>query len=600
MYSRRVRPSSSAAKYQVDEPGRRPRSSGSDDDTCWRWLCACCLSDSRVVPEVGQFDSKMPTSDSDAARKKKSCCDRSRLRSSSLFWCEKALIVVDALQAYALLWSLSQRWPWPYLWLRYTRLTPLANLDYFILSEFGAPMGATGADESTSIWGEMPGVLHNYCIPLGGVVPALLLAAALVTPKLMLRGGKYGRLVIAWQLWHSVKAVLLFMGYLLIVPCALAVFRMYDCTGGALDADPLIPCYSLRRWVPLGLVSLSFATAGAVLLLVFVRIPLAAVVYRSHVDHERFLQRWEIEWDLETSDEWIASQMWVFSSFKRRAVHFRALSIIHKLLLVVCYTLLRDDPALQAQVFWIIVVLWASYIMAVFPFRCWSSNAICVLVQVVLVLDATMGMLTAVKVKDSLLVASRQTIFLLCVNVLGVLVAFILSALLRCGCTICREPWPSNPTRTKLLSFGSQLHEWVVALRETSRLTLECHTTPTVVVPIHKVEVHLGVLRSCWVEAKARQSILEPSLNDALQHLTLVHEQLCRFSMYPNDKFLEIMEECQPGIAERDRSRVLMPKRKRGILNKLLAMRFFLKVIYLLIRPLGDCPTHSVAFRPGT
>merc|ERR1712070_396710 len=39
----------------------------------------------------------------------------------------------------------------------------------------------------------------------------------------------------------------------------------------------------------------------------------------------------------------------------------------------------------------------------------------------------------------------------------------------------------------------------------------------------------------------------------------------------------EIMEECQPGIAERDRSRVLMPKRKRGILNRLLAMRFFLK-----------------------
>lgn len=79
----------------------------------------------------------------------------SRLRRVDLRWTEKLLAVVDTLQVYALLWSLSQPWPWPRPWLSATRWTVVANLD--VVSIHDAAMTVTGPGTYSSPWGEREG-----------------------------------------------------------------------------------------------------------------------------------------------------------------------------------------------------------------------------------------------------------------------------------------------------------------------------------------------------------------------------------------------------------------------------------------------------------
>ncbi|KAG7398174.1 hypothetical protein PHYBOEH_011497 [Phytophthora boehmeriae] len=80
----------------------------------------------------------------------------SRRRQVSRFWLEKAVLLTDSVQIFALMWQLSQPWPWPARWLLATRWTNAFNLDLFSFRATGAAMGASS--QSFSLWGEM----HNY------------------------------------------------------------------------------------------------------------------------------------------------------------------------------------------------------------------------------------------------------------------------------------------------------------------------------------------------------------------------------------------------------------------------------------------------------
>ncbi|RQM31383.1 hypothetical protein B5M09_007020 [Aphanomyces astaci] len=62
-------------------------------------------------------------------------------RRVSRFWIEKAVVILDALQIYGLMWQLAQIWPWPSKWLAATRWTVLSNLDILSLTATGAGMG---------------------------------------------------------------------------------------------------------------------------------------------------------------------------------------------------------------------------------------------------------------------------------------------------------------------------------------------------------------------------------------------------------------------------------------------------------------------------
>lgn len=73
---------------------------------------------------------------------------------------------MPALQVSGILWAASQAWNLPPTWFKFSRWVVGANLDLLMLAPKGAPMGSTNRDD-LSVWGEQPGCLQRYMIPVG-------------------------------------------------------------------------------------------------------------------------------------------------------------------------------------------------------------------------------------------------------------------------------------------------------------------------------------------------------------------------------------------------------------------------------------------------
>lgn len=259
----------------------------------------------------------------------------SRLRRLDLRWTEKLWSFVDALQIFALLWSLSQPWPWPRPWLSGTRWTVAINLD--VVSIYDAAMTVTGAGTQSSPWGERRGYVYYavviLLIPVG--MQTLWYFRKVLTILWLDRGVAFHRFVLGQSkpkppaakvvtALIAFERALLLAAHLLYLPVVLAVVRLLLCeSDNTLSIDPTTSCHSgfliLPAMLGCGVVVLftldlkKHATDAAH----------AVTTYRHKSDHERFLQRVEIEYALNLCNSWEADHLWMVSSFRRHAVRYR-------------------------------------------------------------------------------------------------------------------------------------------------------------------------------------------------------------------------------------------------------------------------------------
>lgn len=258
-----------------------------------------------------------------------------RLRRIDLGWMEKLLAVVDTLQVYALMWSLSQPWPWPRPWLSATRWTVVANLD--VLSFHDAAMTVTGPGTYSSPWGELQGYVgYTFLITLVPVgIQTLWYFRKVLTYVWLDRGVLFHRIVLGETMVAPPSATLvstlitfertlLLLAHLLYLPVVLAVVRLLNCdSDGTLSADPNTKCRSASLVLP--------AMLGIVVVAVFTldlkrhttEAAHAVTTYGGKSDHERFLQRVEMEYSLNLCNGWEVDHLWMVSSFRRHAVRYR-------------------------------------------------------------------------------------------------------------------------------------------------------------------------------------------------------------------------------------------------------------------------------------
>ena len=258
-----------------------------------------------------------------------------RLRRVDLRWLEKILAVADTLQIYALMWSLSQPWPWPRPWLAATRWTVAANLDF--LSIHDAAMTVTGPGTSTSPWGERQGyVFYAFVytlVPVG--IQTLWYFRKVLTLLWLDRGVLFHRVVLGENkppppsaklitTLIAFERALLLAAHLLYLPVVLAVSRLLLCdSDGTLSADPTTTCRSATLVLP--------AMLGIAVMVLFTldlkrhttNAAHAVTTYGGKSDHERFLQRVEIEYTLNLCNGWEVDHLWMVSSFRRHAVRYR-------------------------------------------------------------------------------------------------------------------------------------------------------------------------------------------------------------------------------------------------------------------------------------
>ena len=150
------------------------------------------------------------------------------------------MLLVDLLQIYGLLWALSQPWPWPAVWLKWTRWCALFNLDFFSMAEKGAGMGSTGG--RVSVWGEY----NNYYIYAA--------CWACIPVMMVIIYGAYVALL-KWRMMDSIRrradvmSKLAMLGQLVYLPMGLATLRLVNCsTSGQLQCDPSMQCWTTTHW----------------------------------------------------------------------------------------------------------------------------------------------------------------------------------------------------------------------------------------------------------------------------------------------------------------------------------------------------------------
>ena len=260
---------------------------------------------------------------------------RSRLDRLDLRYSEKVLTFIDALQMFALLWSLSQPWPWPRPWLDNTRWTVFINLD--VVSIRDAAMTVTGPGNHASPWGERTG--YVYFALLYSLVPVVIqilwFSRATLSYIWLDRGAVFHRIIlgvdkpkpaapVAVSALIAFERGLLLSAHLLYLPVVLAVVRLVLCdSNGTLSVDPTTNCFSASFALPTMLACGVAALFTLGLTRHTTKAAHALKTYGFDFDHERFLQRVEIEYALNLCNAWASEHLWMVSSFRKHAVRFR-------------------------------------------------------------------------------------------------------------------------------------------------------------------------------------------------------------------------------------------------------------------------------------
>ncbi|KAG5180050.1 hypothetical protein JKP88DRAFT_279971 [Tribonema minus] len=495
---------------------------------------------------------------------------RRRLSDVDMFWSQKLMMAIDVLQIYALLWSMSQPWPWPYTWLRSTRWTLIANLDILGLSPGGAGMGSTAV--RTSVWGERPHYLR-YAAAFALIPAAIALLWAARGPLAAPRAGPSR----CWRVQRffqtrgriALEAMLLVSADLLLLPVGLAISRIFICEGGVLMVDPAEHCGAGRQLALAAVLGSGFCVGALLFAGKLWTLAQRAIAYDYAQDHEKHLQLLELDHALlsaattgaATSDH-RAAHAWLVASYRRHAAHHRLSTSTLKLTLLAVFAALRFRPRAQALLFWGVLTPWTAWVAALRrPYRCASSNALATIWFGAL----SFGMLTGYGVRSSALVASAQAYWLgliaaaaACASAVLILLVAIsrkrATRALSRGRLLGAHQWPSAPTLAAIM-WDERRRGWVTTIRSARESLVLWRALPPELVPMQDIEAAMGALWAQWGEAKAADSLLEHPLREALEDMAELHERTRPASIMPGPQGVLAQALADGGVRHAFRAR---------------------------------------------
>lgn len=368
--SARVQPSSTATLYNNSSSGRREVDADADADDKQASALVTSLSAAKV-PQI-----------------------EARTRQIQWrFWTEKAVILCDAMQIYALVWQLSQPWPWPARWLRATRWVNTFNLDFFSFRATGAAMGAT--TQPFSLWGEM----QQYWVYalLYALLPGMGLVGSHIVTTHWRRSGWSDYLVFKMQLDNA----LLQLYQLLYLPIGIAVFRLVNCnTDGVVSVDPVSMrgCGSPQHVAAVLMITICLGGSFLIGLPWLLHKRIQRYLTQPCVEkHERFVRSKELEFVLGTSETYLDLHMPLHASFQRHSVHHPVDVCVLKLAMLSVFSQLRSsfpsrtNQGLQGTLFVALISMFAVKRTKRPPFRAVSSSRLALIVDWALVANGVFG-----------------------------------------------------------------------------------------------------------------------------------------------------------------------------------------------------------------
>lgn len=503
-----------------------------------------------------------------------------------LFWIEKLGILLDYFQCYGIIWQSAQPWPWPSMWIIWTRWMMFANIDVYSLADGGALAGQTG-NIIMKKWGSRSGYL-GYASAFA--VWHFLLSALIIIFFVFKPLEKvYGKRL---DLWHSpCMMAMILISKFLYLPSTLAVARLYYCEpdDNTLSADPQVLCSSSAYIGAVFFCTVMQAVTVISLPIIMFTFIKESLVYENPIDHEKRLIAWEISYSFKFDDDWVNMQLWLTSSFRLHSCYFHVYMIIFKLVLLLIFIFARSNFCLQGFLLWLFITIFYVACIGFFnlPYRCSTSNGILATLWTLLFINAYFGLTNSCGAKNPITIASTESIFLLLLNLLGLVVILAILAMIMITNFRAhkRAPnpmgqWPSMKVLAAIVYSPDEMMlpkacQWFSTLQEALFVRDDFLRVPLEVADISGLEKSIRALHQCWLSARSCGSICEILINETLEDMIIIHSKFSRQSTrrfeYWNNTYLELMKE---GVFAKRRD-VLITGRKRRILNKLLALKAF-------------------------
>eukprot|EP00742_Colponemidia_sp_Colp-10_P005859 GILJ01006270.1.p1 GENE.GILJ01006270.1~~GILJ01006270.1.p1 ORF type:complete len:1218 (-),score=254.12 GILJ01006270.1:320-3973(-) len=475
---------------------------------------------------------------------------KKKKRDISLFWSEKVIVSLDALQIFSLLWSM-MRTLLPSAWINKTRFITFFNLD------FASLVWEEAAATSESF--RLTYMTFYTMIPCVIVISYILYVLALISS---FRNHAENRAV--------PQKICLFLLNLLYLPVGTAVAPFAICADNTPGMTDTSQCWGALH-------SLLAVFSLTVMALYFVGLPVFLVYHawknafcEGKEDHERWLQLKETEFLLELTEQYKVNQLWLIASYKRDygRVYHRALMMCLKFLLVLILSVGGSNAKVQTLFVFLILSFAAVWTCFKKVYRCVSTSALQQIAIWTLVLNAALGYLSSLKLTNPLLLPNSLSIMLTVLNC----IALSFYGLVILVCFFLGVEWTVNGKTVKECSWG---HEQMLDdIRKGSQLFAKMSMRHHELVRLDLLRYMLKLLKRHYSAAQEENHLLQFTLLDLLEELADLYQNCKERSLLPNPMLEACLEDFSKVISRRFKEQMLMSKRKRRILLKLLALRY--------------------------
>jgi hypothetical protein len=437
-----------------------------------------------------------------------------------VFWMEKIIVVIDFFQLFGLLWNASNPWPWPYLWLRWTRYFVLGNVDVYSLTSSGAILGQTN-NITSSKWGHMSEYMNyaSYFAITNGFLYSVLIFTSWLS--------SHHRSKPSRRYYQIISNYLLVLASILYLPVNLAVFRLYHCESGALGVDSDVSCSSSQYAIYVSICSCLVLPSFIGLPYYIYKLIKHAVIFKYEpADHEKYIQIHELSCILGLQNEYVAEYFPLFSSYKLTAAYYRSNLLLFKALLLILFIFCRTNLVAQATLYLIATVLFMTrYFFVQLPFRCPSTNIIHVVSMLLLLGNTCFAAMNAFGARNAILVASIESYILASMNMTG----FVLFTGMVGYCiTSPLSLYPPIKTILNIITNEKLLYgvkRWLADLYEAEAIKYKFLLSPTETSDIVGLETSIRDLRRDYTQARALGSIFQNMIGDKLLELHYFHAQ---------------------------------------------------------------------------
>jgi MFS family permease len=310
---------------------------------------------------------------------------------TSLLINDSIILILETLQFFALLQSLSFRWAWPLDWLRNFSFVFAFNLDIWEMVKISTNgtyksvkfYNTPSADVPIEYWHMV--LMWFLIFALGGI--AFVAAYITMTKK------KSSYLLIQIAKLQQVYMVAI---QVTAIPVGVLVGKLFHCADdGMVDVSNDIYCYQGAHWAYL-------APCILFLLAFYILFPvwLIKTTNKETLDlksdkHENYLQLKETEYIQGMDMIYIVANFHVFSSFQKKGMHYRAALHIMKFVVIIFYALLFQYVGVQAMLLTLIFFFMVLSFTILRPFRVRIFNTMLILNYFMLCANALIGSLIA-------------------------------------------------------------------------------------------------------------------------------------------------------------------------------------------------------------